>query len=151
MSTFKNKMTVLADVIRSKSGETDSLTLDEMAIAVESIETGGGSGGGGGSIETCTLIFKMTSGYAVNSYAVCTYVDGVHNVSFDRSVNGLSTPITITNVVENSLFVVNFAAVIPRSRIVGNAECCVIDQYTMYFRIFASAGETVEIELYDDD
>ena len=40
MSTLDIKMTALADAIRDKSGRTDSLTVDEMAVAVSSIEAG---------------------------------------------------------------------------------------------------------------
>ena len=39
------KLTAIADAIRSKTGKTDGLTLDQMPGEIESIETGGGSGG----------------------------------------------------------------------------------------------------------
>jgi hypothetical protein len=42
--SFDTKMTALADAIRNKSGRTDTLTLDEMTAAVQSIEVGGGGG-----------------------------------------------------------------------------------------------------------
>lgn len=38
---FDEKMTTLADTIRSKTNQTKELTLDEMATSVESIEVGG--------------------------------------------------------------------------------------------------------------
>ena len=37
---FDEKMTTLADTIRSKTNQTKDLTLDEMATSVESIEVG---------------------------------------------------------------------------------------------------------------
>ena len=40
MQTLDTKMTALADAIRDKSGRTDALTVDEMAIAVSSIMAG---------------------------------------------------------------------------------------------------------------
>lgn len=40
MSNLDIKMTALADAIRDKSGRTDALTVDEMTIAVSSIEAG---------------------------------------------------------------------------------------------------------------
>ena len=40
MELFNEKMTNLADAIRSKTGETASLTIDEMTNAVNNIETG---------------------------------------------------------------------------------------------------------------
>ena len=40
--TINEKMTALADAIRAKSGRTDTLTLDEMTTAVQSIEVGSG-------------------------------------------------------------------------------------------------------------
>lgn len=41
------KMTAIADAIRGKTGETEAMTLDQMAAAIAGIETGGGSGGNG--------------------------------------------------------------------------------------------------------
>lgn len=38
-----NKLTVIADVIRSKTGYTNKLTLDEMSEKIQSIETGSSS------------------------------------------------------------------------------------------------------------
>lgn len=38
--SVNSKMTALADAIRSKTGGTDTLTLDEMTVSVESIEIG---------------------------------------------------------------------------------------------------------------
>lgn len=38
--SVNSKMTALADAIRDKSGRTDTLTIDEMTTAVQSIETG---------------------------------------------------------------------------------------------------------------
>ena len=40
MNTINEKMTNLANTIRAKSGRTDSLTIDEMAMAVEGINVG---------------------------------------------------------------------------------------------------------------
>lgn len=40
------ELTSIADAIRSKTGKTDGLTLDQMPGEIEGIETGGGSGGG---------------------------------------------------------------------------------------------------------
>ena len=40
------KLTNIADAIRTKTGSADKLTLDGMAQAIAGIETGGGSGGG---------------------------------------------------------------------------------------------------------
>lgn len=37
------KLTAVADAIRSKTGSTDEMTLDQMAAAISGIETGGGS------------------------------------------------------------------------------------------------------------
>lgn len=41
-----DKLTAIADAIRSKSGTTDQLTLAGMVDAINAIQTGGGSGGG---------------------------------------------------------------------------------------------------------
>ena len=41
--SFNEKMTAIADAIRGKTGGTDPLTLDQMAIEIEGISTGGSS------------------------------------------------------------------------------------------------------------
>lgn len=41
-----DKLTAIADAIRSKGGTTDQLTLSGMVDAINAIQTGGGSGGG---------------------------------------------------------------------------------------------------------
>lgn len=41
-----DKLTAIADAIRSKTGKTDGMTLDQMPGEIEGIEAGGGSGGG---------------------------------------------------------------------------------------------------------
>ena len=41
-----DKLTAIADAIRSKGGTTDQLTLAGMVDAINAIQTGGGSGGG---------------------------------------------------------------------------------------------------------
>lgn len=40
--SVNSKMTAIADAIRGKTGKTDSLTLDQMATEIATIETGGG-------------------------------------------------------------------------------------------------------------
>ena len=40
-----NKLTAIADAIRGKTGGTEAMTLDQMATAINGIETGGSSGG----------------------------------------------------------------------------------------------------------
>lgn len=42
-----DKLTAIGDAIRSKTGGSDLLTLDEMPQEIQSIQTGGGGGGGG--------------------------------------------------------------------------------------------------------
>jgi hypothetical protein len=37
-----NKLTAIADAIRDKTGDTELLTLDQMPVAIQGIETGGG-------------------------------------------------------------------------------------------------------------
>lgn len=54
--SVNEKMTAIADAIRGKTGGTEPLTLDEMAAAISSIETGGG-----GSMETGELTVVSSS------------------------------------------------------------------------------------------
>lgn len=43
MNDLNEKMTTLANAVRDKANKTGALTLDEMATAIQSIETGGGT------------------------------------------------------------------------------------------------------------
>lgn len=52
----KTDLTALANVIRSKTGTTNALTVPQMKTSIESIETGGG-------VDTCTLEVAFESLY----------------------------------------------------------------------------------------
>lgn len=52
--SVNEKMTALADAIRSKTGETKLLSLDEMVISIQGIEAGGGGGSSSGGV--CPLL-----------------------------------------------------------------------------------------------
>lgn len=58
MATVNEKLTTIADAIRAKTGGTDALSLDGMATAIVSIETGGGGGGGTSFTTDETLTLK---------------------------------------------------------------------------------------------
>lgn len=45
-----DKLTNIADAIRGKTGGTEEMTLDQMAVAIAGIETGGGSSSGASGI-----------------------------------------------------------------------------------------------------
>jgi hypothetical protein len=45
-----DKLTAVANAIRGKTGGTEPLTLDQMAVAITGIQTGGGSSGGASGI-----------------------------------------------------------------------------------------------------
>ena len=51
-----NKLTAIADAIRSKTGNTANLTLDEMVTAIQNISVGSGSSG----VDNKTYIVKET-------------------------------------------------------------------------------------------
>ena len=108
MELFNEKMTNLANAIRSKAGETASLTIDEMAIAVEGIESGGS--GGGGAVETCTVTIT-SSADSLTGYA-CTIInnnkiDAIFNTGYNAGTTILSTPVVIENVLCNSCFLIS--------------------------------------------
>lgn len=48
--SVNEKMTALADAVRSKSNMTGTLTIDAMTQLVRSLDVGGGGGGGGGEV-----------------------------------------------------------------------------------------------------
>ena len=64
-----NKLTAIADAIRSKTGTTDSLTLDQMPTAIDGIQAGGGDAD---AVSSKVYISKVA--------ADGNYVDVVHNL-----------------------------------------------------------------------
>lgn len=59
--SVNEKMTAIADAIRGKTGGTEPLTLDQMAAAISSIETGGGGSMETGELTTTSAnFFKFT-------------------------------------------------------------------------------------------
>lgn len=64
------KLTNIADAIRTKTGSADKLTLDGMATAIAGIQTGGGSGGGTSGI----YMAKVTLAENAHSFEI------VHNL-----------------------------------------------------------------------
>lgn len=65
-----DKLSKIADAIRSKTGKADLLTLDQMPTEIASIETGGG----GGSVETCTVQLVDVSDIEVPVFGLPTPV-----------------------------------------------------------------------------
>ena len=53
-----NKLTAIADAIRSKTGKTDTMTLEQMATEISNISVGGGTGGTGNT----TMSFDSATG-----------------------------------------------------------------------------------------
>ena len=53
-----NKLTAIADAIRSKTGKTDTMTLEQMATEISNISVGGGTGGTGDT----TMSFDSATG-----------------------------------------------------------------------------------------
>ena len=66
MSTVNEKMTALANAIRGKTGITNKLTLDEMTVAVQGIQTGGE----GSSASPKDVNFYDYDGTLLHSYTV---------------------------------------------------------------------------------
>ena len=53
-----NKLTAIADAIRTKTGKTDTMTLEQMVTEISSISVGGGTGGTGDT----TMSFDSATG-----------------------------------------------------------------------------------------
>lgn len=75
----KDKLDVLANAISNKSGESLTLTLDEMVDAVDGIDTGGG-----GITPTGNIDITSAGTTDVTNYATATVPQGSLGVGFDR-------------------------------------------------------------------
>ena len=53
-----NKLTAIADAIRTKTGKTDTMTLEQMVTEISNISVGGGTGGTGDT----TMSFDSATG-----------------------------------------------------------------------------------------
>lgn len=74
-----DKLTAIANAIRSKTGSTASLTLDGMVTAINGIETGGSSGSAGANSAYWEVTF-------VNNLTVSININGVEIPSNSSSV-----------------------------------------------------------------
>ena len=54
-----NKLTAIADAIRTKTGKTDTMTLEQMATEISNISVGTGEGGSTGEV---TMSFDSATG-----------------------------------------------------------------------------------------
>lgn len=118
-----------------------------------SYDGSGGGSGSGGSVETCTVNITMSSGYNVNGYGAIQYENGTYSATWKESnYDGKPFPVTLTNVVCNSLLHVHFYAVMPASKVTGNCICLNSgSSQDLYFLLSADPNETISIELYDKD
>lgn len=79
-----DKLTAIGDAIRSKTGGSDLLTLDEMPQEIQSIQTGGG-GGDSEELDTVTITPATITSYETQSsgvirdyaFAYCTSLQSI--------------------------------------------------------------------------
>lgn len=88
-----DKLTAIADAIRSKGGTTDQLTLAGMVDAINAIQTGGGSGGGQ-AFQCGTVVSADGTNLVVpctldNILIVRNYVPNRSNVAYLLNANSL--------------------------------------------------------------
>lgn len=154
MATVNEKMTALANSIRSKSGVTGQLSLDAMKDAVDSIQVGSGDESTGdkwSSLSKCTISFVHARAGAL---AYCVGLGtGLQIVSATATGFGFNLTHKLSNVLCDSLvvlFITNVEALIDFSiiEISGTAEVvysngtdCII------FKAPSVDGETCTISL----
>ena len=89
------KLNNIGNAIRSKTGKTDLLTLDEMVIEIGNIETGGGSGGDI-SEYFGTDVTSNTSGSSNN--IIIQILKKCPSVIIDKSVTSLKNAFSYANI-----------------------------------------------------
>ncbi len=97
--TVAAKMTAIADAIRSKTGGTSPLTLDQMATEIANLpDAGSGGSGGGVSLNTCTINFSYFKYYK-------TYYFTIENDAIVFKNGVTSSTGTITALCDSLIFV----------------------------------------------
>lgn len=61
----REDIVAIADAVRNKTGNSDEMTLGEIASGINGIEAGGS---GGGNVETCTVTLSLSQGGIAYSY-----------------------------------------------------------------------------------
>ena len=79
----KEKIDLLANAIANKSGESLTLTLDEMVDAVDGIETGGGTP----TLETVAKTYTPSTSAVTDTITPSSGYDGIEEV--DVTVNAI--------------------------------------------------------------
>lgn len=82
----KDKLDVLANAIANKSGESLTLTLDEMVSAVDGIDTSGGTP----TLETVTKTYTPTTSQQTDTITPSSGYDGIEEV--DVTVSAIPIP-----------------------------------------------------------
>lgn len=167
MSTLNEKITNVADGVRTLSATTSGLTLDQMASNVEAANSEitnqselisqimtalEGKAAGGASIETCTVTINHNSG-SLYSVVATKYENGQIIGCFENLGTVHST--TVLNVVKGSIISFETTPVIVSaySATSGITETGYsFDSYGLWsFAIASTVPDNVEITVWDDD
>lgn len=145
------------------TAETDEYTakLELLGTAIAELEAeleGKASGGSSSeSVETCTVNITMSSGFGSESYGALVYENETYAVKCFTPVGSdrqPQYPITINNVVCNSMLHIHLSALEPSANVSGNCQWVNDNNSSfthLYFLLSANAGETITIDLYDND
>jgi hypothetical protein len=88
MATVNEKMTALADEIRAKANRTDTLTIDEMTTAVQSIEVGTNTSD---ATATADEIFAGETAYGANGKVTGTFTIAEELTEQNNLISQIST------------------------------------------------------------
>lgn len=132
------KLTNLANIIRSKTGSTEKLSLDEMATEVEGIKVGG-------SVETCAL--NIDNGiYLGNLLITYTTVDSNGNLVGARVyTRESSTEIQVA--CGTGLSIYDSSSQVFGADLTGGIEHLETIDSCLSFKVTASTSETLDITL----
>ena len=136
-----DKLTAVADAIRNKTGKTEVMTLDQMPVEIDGINTGGGQ------INTGTCSVKIAVPGTGNYYFAYEQVESSGNIAYRIDRNYLSSGAASTKTVRCDSIMYIQASGINGVEISDGELIYILSNYGVVYKTPHTAGATAEIVL----